>query len=204
MYAPPFEVLIAASFLLLFGTIFILRDPQQIPLILYSFVGVSYLGLGFSLFVKVRAWEFPGMINGGLIILGIVVVATWANDSFAYFAGTLFGKRKLCALISPAKSWEGAITGTCGAILVVIGLGKYFGLPFSVTALFFLGLIVGVSGILGDLAESGLKRWAGIKDSGNFFPGHGGVLDRLDSLLFVVPATYVWIWAAALLEFFNK
>lgn len=203
MYMPPFEVFIALAFLLMMGTIFILRDPQQIPIILYSFVGVGYLGLGFSLFVKVRAWEFPDMLNGGLIILGIVVVATWMNDSFAYFAGSIFGRRKLCAPISPAKSWEGAIVGMIAAATTVAGAGKYFDLPFSIGALAFLGLIVGACGILGDLGESGLKRWAGIKDSGNFFPGHGGVLDRLDSLLFVVPATYIWLWVMALVSFFS-
>lgn len=188
------EVFWNLALILIFSTIFILRDPAKMPLLALSFFGVSYLGVGFAQFIKVRNWEIAGMDEGGLIILATVVVATWMNDSFAYFAGTLFGKRKLCPEISPAKSWEGACAGVAAAIIAIAGSKIVFTLPFSWVSLVILGVIVGVSGILGDLVESGLKRWAGIKDSGNFFPGHGGVLDRLDSLLFVIPTTFIWLW----------
>lgn len=184
------------ALILIFSTIFILRDPMKIPLLALSFFGVSYLGIGFTQFIKVRNWEMVEMNEGGLIVLATVVVATWMNDSFAYFAGTLFGKRKLCPTISPAKSWEGAFAGVVAAIITIAGSKIIFMLPFSWVSLFFLGCIVGITGILGDLVESGLKRWAGIKDSGNFFPGHGGVLDRMDSLLFVIPTTFLWLWLA--------
>ena len=161
------------------------------PAIFFTTAGLIYLGVGFSSFVGVR--NALGM-NNGLILLGTVVVATWANDSFAYFAGSLLGKHKLCPEISPAKSVEGALAGCLGAVLVVVGSAYYFdpGLfKSALPVLIIFGFLVGACGILGDLAESGLKRWSKIKDSGNFFPGHGGVLDRLDSLLLVVPFTYL-------------
>ena len=184
-------LLILLGTLLLLASIFVVRDPQAMPTIFFTIAGLLYLGVGFSSFVGVR--NGLGM-NQGLVLLGTVVVATWANDSFAYFAGRMLGKHKLCAEISPAKSVEGAIAGCIGAVLVVVGSAFYFD-PFlfksSLPVLIVFGFLVGVSGILGDLAESGLKRWSNIKDSGNFFPGHGGVLDRLDSLLLVVPFTYL-------------
>lgn len=184
-------LLILLGTLLLLASIFVVRDPQVMPAVFFTIAGLLYLGVGFSSFVGVR----NGLeMNQGLVLLGTVVVATWANDSFAYFAGRMLGKHKLCAEISPAKSVEGAIAGCIGAVLVVVGSAFYFD-PFlfesSLPVLIVFGLFVGVSGILGDLAESGLKRWSNIKDSGNFFPGHGGVLDRLDSLLLVVPFTYL-------------
>ena len=184
-------LLILLGTLLLLASIFVVRDPQVMPAVFFTIAGLLYLGVGFSSFVGVR----NGLeMNQGLVLLGTVVVATWANDSFAYFAGRMLGKHKLCAEISPAKSVEGAIAGCIGAIFVVVGSAFYFD-PFlfksSLPVLIVFGFFVGVSGILGDLAESGLKRWSNIKDSGNFFPGHGGVLDRLDSLLLVVPFTYL-------------
>lgn len=188
------EIFWTLALILVFSTIFIFRDPLKIPLLALSFFGISYLGIGFSQFIKVRNWEIADMSEGGLIILATVVVATWMNDSLAYFAGTLFGKRKLCPTISPAKSWEGAYAGIIAAVATIAGSKIIFALPFSWMSLILLGIIVGITGILGDLVESGLKRWAGIKDSGNFFPGHGGVLDRMDSLLFVIPTTFIWLW----------
>jgi len=196
----PVESIWIFGFLLLMSTIFILRDPKMMPLILTSFAGVTYVGIGFAQFIKVRNWGVVGIPEGGLIILAMVVIGTWMNDSCAYFAGTLFGKRKLCPELSPAKSWEGAIAGITATVGTVLLIGTYFKLPYSIAALAFLGILVGIFGIIGDLVESGLKRWAGIKDSGQFFPGHGGILDRTDSLLFVVPATYVWLWISVLLQ----
>lgn len=185
-------LLVLAGTLLLLTTIFVLRNPKVMPAIFFTIAGLIYLGIGFSSFIGVR--NALGA-NNGLILLGTVVVATWANDSFAYFAGSLLGKHKLCPEISPAKSVEGAIAGCLGAILVVVGSAYCFDpmlFKNGLIPLIIFGALVGVFGILGDLAESGLKRWSNIKDSGNFFPGHGGVLDRLDSLLLVVPFTY-WV-----------
>jgi phosphatidate cytidylyltransferase len=129
-----------------------------------------------------------------LIIVGVVVIA----DSAAYFSGRRFGKHKLAPRISPGKTWEGAI-GAWAAI-TIYALLLYFFAPSSINlqclpqALALFWAMFGLS-VLGDLFESTLKRQAGIKDSGNLLPGHGGILDRIDSLTAVLPAAALfWIW----------
>jgi len=127
----------------------------------------------------------------GACWLFLVFATCWAMDTAAYAVGKKWGKRKLCPTISPGKTVEGSLAGLLAALLIVSGLGWWFGLPLRQGLL--LGLILGVVGQLGDLAESKLKRWAGVKDSGAILPGHGGVLDRFDSLLFCAPAAYYYL-----------
>ena len=116
----------------------------------------------------------------------------WSNDTGAYFTGRYFGKHKLHELVSPKKTIEGAIGGILLATIVAFLAGIF--LPFlSYQEAFFLGILTSIIGILGDLWESGLKRVAGVKDSGSLLPGHGGVLDRFDSLLFAAPVVYYYI-----------
>jgi phosphatidate cytidylyltransferase len=127
----------------------------------------------------------------------LVLFIVMASDSCAYFLGRQFGRRKLYEAISPNKSVEGAIGGLAGGVLGAL-LSKWFffsALQFSDVLL--LGLVVGAFSQIGDLVESMLKRSFGVKDSGTIIPGHGGLLDRLDSLLFAFPATYfyaVWVF----------
>ncbi len=121
-----------------------------------------------------------------LLVLFLVML----NDSCAYFTGTFWGKKKLYPSVSPKKSVEGAIGGLAGSILAA-GLAHVTFMPWTgLLPLLFLGLVVGVVAELGDLFESLLKRSFGVKDSGTLIPGHGGILDRLDSLLFAFPLTY--------------
>lgn len=130
----------------------------------------------------------------GLFYVVLTLCGAWLADSGAYFAGTFLGKHKLCPNISPKKTVEGLIGGviTNGLIFVILGLG-YTKLIASddITAnyilLFILGMICALLGLLGDLSASLLKRQTGIKDYGNIMPGHGGVMDRFDSVLFVAP-----------------
>ncbi len=168
---------------------------------LYSFYAVGYIGLLFSHIVLLRQYDshfvfatpFNRVMDAGETFLWLALVGTWASDTFAYFIGSAFGKHKMCPAISPAKSWEGATGGFVGCIASVWALGTYF---FGMTGevnLCLLGVIVGFFAPLGDLAESQLKRFSGVKDSGGIFPGHGGVLDRLDSLVFVAPAVYIFL-----------
>lgn len=127
--------------------------------------------------------------NSAGILLAIMAVA-WVSDSLAYFTGKAFGKHKLAPSISPGKTWEGALGGLAGvAIYAVICFQAGWTLP-SLTSLgptILLWLALAIAGIVGDLLESLMKRSAGVKDSGNILPGHGGVLDRVDALLPIMP-----------------
>ena len=133
----------------------------------------------------------------GLAILGFPLLITWINDSGAYFAGRAWGKKKLIPSVSPGKTvvgaWAGAIAAVvAGALYAELLLGGALGLPIGVVGGAFGALLVSLAAQIGDLAESLLKREAGVKDSGTIFPGHGGILDRLDALFFAFPVGY---WA---------
>jgi phosphatidate cytidylyltransferase len=125
------------------------------------------------------------------------LAATWLGDSTALFVGTAWGHGGLAPSISPKKSWVGVWGGLAGAgvaaaVWFVIAEARLPGLPVPGPLVAVLvGVVLGIAAIVGDLVESLFKRDAGVKDSGSFFPGHGGVLDRLDALIFTLPAAYV-------------
>lgn len=125
----------------------------------------------------------------------VAAIPIWAGDTAAIFAGKAFGKHKLAPSISPNKTWEGSIANLLAAVGAAATLG-YF-LKYPMDKMLLLGVSCGVIGQLGDLFESYLKRQAGVKDSGNLLPGHGGVFDRLDSLLMTAPFSY-WILSSFL------
>jgi phosphatidate cytidylyltransferase len=129
---------------------------------------------------------------GGYTVLSIFVTI-WVCDSGAYFAGRAFGRHKLFPRVSPKKTWEGAVAGFVAALLMFVVLRGLL-LPYlSLRDALVCGGVIGVFGQVGDLAESLLKRDAGVKDSSTIIPGHGGVLDRFDSLLFVAPLLFVYL-----------
>lgn len=132
--------------------------------------------------------QLPGGFNYVLLVL----VATWSTDTFAYFVGINLGKRKLAPVISPNKSVEGSAGGVAGSILAALVVGLADG-RLMVMDCVVLGVIIGIVGQLGDLLESAFKRMAGVKDSGKLIPGHGGILDRFDSLYFTAPLVYYYI-----------
>lgn len=120
------------------------------------------------------------------------IVLIWAADSGAYFVGSKFGKRKLAPAISPGKTWEGVFGGMAAAMLLAVAVTPLLGLAWShLPALALLTAIVAGISVVGDLFESLMKRHAGLKDSGTIFPGHGGVMDRIDSLLAALPVFVV-------------
>jgi phosphatidate cytidylyltransferase len=126
----------------------------------------------------------------------LAVVSTWGADTCAYAVGKLIGRHKMAPSISPGKTWEGTIGGLIGGLVVVVALNRALDLPLSTGQAVLLGLMLPVVAVLADLGESKLKRAAGVKDTSALVPGHGGFLDRLDSLLFTVPLVYyfaVWI-----------
>ncbi len=120
----------------------------------------------------------------------LVFVMTWANDTFAYFAGRFFGRHKLWERVSPHKTWEGFAGGALGSVVGALAVRALLLGALPAWAALLAGAGAAVIGPLGDLCESMLKRAAGVKDSGRLIPGHGGLLDRIDALLFVAPWTY--------------
>lgn len=162
-----------------------------------SFGSVVYPVLFLSLLPLIRDGLQITMGDSVAFRMSLLMIALiWVCDSAAYYSGRAFGKTKLAPEISPNKTVEGAIGGVTGAILVA-GLAKILFLP-SLTWMdvFAFGLIAGVVGQLGDLVESAIKREAGVKDSGSLLPGHGGFLDRFDSLSLAVPAYYLYLASA--------
>ena len=154
----------------------------RVPDVGVSFFGAAYTGLLLSGIVVVRgALPAPW---GGVLVLGIFL-SVWANDSFAYLIGRKFGKHKLAPRTSPKKSWEGFLAGLVASMLFWWGLTFIPGVAMSVPQALVFGLVCGLMGVLGDLAESRIKRNSGFKDSGTIMPGHGGLLDRCDSLFLV-------------------
>jgi len=158
--------------------------------IAFTFLGIIYVSVPFSLLVSLANYKAG---NTGVLTFPIYYfLIIWTYDTFAYLVGIKFGKNRMCERISPKKSWEGAIGGLIFTLIITVILSKYFNF-LSLVQWLGLALIIVVFGTLGDLVESMLKRNANSKDSGKFFPGHGGILDRFDSLLLSVPFVYIYL-----------
>lgn len=153
----------------------------------FRILGIVYIALPLSFLIPLR-----GLVNGEWWIMFLFIVI-WSNDTFAYFAGRSLGKHKLCPRISPKKTVEGAVAGISGGAILALIFNHYAGLGAGAAQVLVITILIGIIGIIGDLAESLLKRSAGIKDSGTLIPGHGGVLDRIDSLLFPIPVLYYFL-----------
>lgn len=151
------------------------------------FFGIVYIAVTLSHMIA-----FTDIINGRLWLL-LVLVIVWSNDTFAYFGGKLLGKNKLAPSISPGKTIEGAVVGLVGGMLATFVFDYYSDIFLTLWDVVIFSLFVGVLSIVGDLVQSVLKRSSGVKDSGTIIPGHGGLLDRIDSLIFVMPAVYYLI-----------
>jgi phosphatidate cytidylyltransferase len=139
------------------------------------------------------ALAFLRRASGGQGLTLVVVAAVWAADAAAYFAGRAYGRRPLAPAISPRKSWEGAAAGLLAGTAAGAVAAALAGVPVGVGTV--LGAVSAAAGAAGDLAESALKRSAGVKDAGVLLPGHGGVLDRFDSLLLAAPAALLVVRA---------
>jgi len=160
--------------------------------------GVSWIGMMLGSLVLLR--DLPAI---GFEIVTMVFVTVWCCDSFAFIAGKYFGEMKILPSISPKKTWLGTMAGILGSIITVYGFciyGDVLGFNFieikrifNFNDVLYFGLMVGVVGQLGDFFESMLKREAGIKDSSKILKGHGGILDRFDSIMFVAPSAYIYI-----------
>ena len=149
--------------------------------------GVLYLGL------TLGALSMTRLLPQGEWLIFFLLLVTWASDTGAYYVGTLYGRHRLAPTISPKKTVEGLVGGWFGAILVAYAARWWFLPELSILDCLILATLLTITGLWGDLTESAMKRSVGMKDSGGILPGHGGMLDRLDSLLFTAPVFYYYV-----------
>lgn len=153
--------------------------------------GVVYCGGLLSVLPALRQAELYEGAPGALVLT--LLGALWVGDSAAYAVGRRWGRRLLAPSVSPRKTWEGALACFAATALTFWGLAQWWIPRFPSMEALALGMLLGIVGQVGDLAESQLKRDAGVKDSSALLPGHGGMLDRVDSLLFAAPCLYLWL-----------
>ncbi len=153
----------------------------------WTIAGILYIGWLLSYFVALRG------LDGGRDWVFFALFTTFGSDIAAFLIGRVVGRHHLAPHISPGKTWEGAIGGVLGAVIMSLVLVTLLNLPVGYGMAALLGLVVSVLGQLGDLVESLLKRNMGVKDSGKLLPGHGGFLDRLDSVVFVGAVVYYYV-----------
>ena len=176
-------------YLLAVMAIYVFAFPKyRVEQMLYLFFGFFYAGLMISYIYQVR------MLPGGAFSVWLIFIAAWGSDVFAYCAGMLFGKHKAFPVLSPKKTWEGCVGGVLGAAVVAVlyclAMNHWFQQSFSPIQYTLVGACGAVISQIGDLAASAMKRNNEIKDYGKLIPGHGGILDRYDSVIFVAPIVY--------------
>ena len=189
------------------------RNP--ISSVSFSLTGNIYITLSFATFIIIRKlhelkfllrestiesieMESSAFINISdefcMWLFLIVLFSVWISDSAAYFIGRSYGKHKLAPRVSPKKTWEGSIAGFIGGLISFFAFSWFLLPELQIIHSIIIGIIIGSIGQLGDLSESQIKRDAGVKDSSTLIPGHGGVLDRFDSLLFIMPAISLYLF----------
>lgn len=196
-----FPAAIITVFIMVFLSVTVLSGnlSDMISSVSITLFGVMYIGWLSGHLVLLRGIDFHGES-----LVYLLFFVTWFSDIFAYLVGKKFGRHKMAQRISPGKSWEGAVAGLAAAVVIAVAWREVSGWEFlsrwNLSLRFLkpfhcvlMGLLLGIGGQVGDLAESMLKRNAGVKDSGSILPGHGGMLDRCDSLLFNIPLLYYFV-----------
>lgn len=180
-------IILPVCILLLFLQIIITNMKTNIKDIAITLFGICYIPL-FLMFMPI----LMGMANGKILVW-YIILAAWGTDIFAYIAGKTIGKHKF-SKISPNKTIEGCIGGTLGAIILIIIytwiINKYCAMNINYIYITIVGIILSIIGQIGDFSASSIKRYVGIKDFSNLIPGHGGMLDRIDSVIFIAPFAY--------------
>ena len=188
-FASALPVLLTATVIISLAILVFLKKREGIFASWSWTIGsILYIGWLLSLLVAVR-------LDAGRDWVLLALFGTFGSDTAAYFIGKAFGKHKLAPQISPGKTWEGAVAGVFGGIIIALlfTFSSPWQLPLNYLKAILLGAVISVFGQLGDLVESLLKRSFSVKDSGIIMPGHGGILDRLDSILFAGAAVYSYI-----------
>ncbi len=181
-----------SALLILFCYIIFLHNKFNIMDLSATVFGILYIVFLFSFVISIRN------MSNGFYYVWLIFIGAFATDTFAYFSGYLFGKHKLLPEISPKKTVEGSIGGVVGCAVIMGIYGAYlnYNNPENVIPLYhfiILGIICGIISQIGDWSASAIKRYVKIKDYGNIMPGHGGVLDRFDSILFTAPVVYFYL-----------
>jgi len=199
---------VVAFLLVLMAMATLVRGVEGRPMLVVAVTAAGALipagGMSFGIFIRHLPLDVPTGAPGywpnlaGLALVAFPLMVTWLTDSAAFFAGRRWGKKKLAPRLSPGKTvvggWAGLVGGLVGGwIMGQLAFTLWLGIPVSGLAGAVGGLLIGALSQVGDLTESAWKREAGVKDSGTFFPGHGGILDRMDSLIFTLPASYWWL-----------
>jgi phosphatidate cytidylyltransferase len=161
------------------------RDARVLEIVQRQIQGILYIPLILSLLILIRREP------DGFLWIFTLVLTVFAGDTLAYFTGTYLGRHKLCPSISPGKTIEGSLGGLGANILAALIMKIFFPAEVGWAQLLLFCLLTGIAGQIGDLFESQLKRISGVKDSGRLLPGHGGMLDRIDALLFASPVAYL-------------
>ena len=185
------------TMLLIFSSIFFLflfelfsNQKGSFHRLAYTFLAIFYFIIPLNLFMYIGT-NLMQEAYQPVVVLGIFILI-WANDTGAYLSGMKFGKTKLFERISPKKTWEGVIGGVLLSLGIAFLLSKLNSI-WQINDWLVVSTIISIFGVLGDLVESKLKRELNIKDSGSFLPGHGGFLDRLDSIIFVIPFIFIYL-----------
>lgn len=184
---PIIAAIVPISILVLFAQVIATNMKYNIKDIAITFFGICYIVI-FLMFISLIRETIYGRIT-----IWYVFFAAWGTDTFAYLIGKRFGKHKF-SKISPNKSIEGCIAGTIGAILIMLIYtyicNTYLGMNFNYIYIILIAVVLSLVGQIGDFAASSIKRYTGIKDFSNLIPGHGGMLDRIDSVIFIAPFAY--------------
>lgn len=174
--------------LILFAQVIFTNMKTNFKDIVYTFFGMAYVIGCISFIALLRG------LDNGRILIWYTIIAAWGTDTFAYLIGKKFGKHKL-SKISPKKSIEGAVAGTIGATVIAIiytlVMNNIYNLEYSYLIVALATIVLSIIGQIGDFAASSIKRYVDVKDYSNLIPGHGGMLDRIDSLMFLTPFAYI-------------
>lgn len=193
-YFEKFSFVLILYFLMIIYLVMVevLNEEKHFEAVGTWLLSVVYISTPFGLLSLIASTRFMDLFEANYAIICLVMV--WVSDTFAFFGGKLFGKHKLAERISPKKTWEGSIIGFIFVLITGVVIWKFFYNDMTLLHWISIAVIVGVFAQIGDLFESSLKRSVKVKDSSNLIPGHGGALDRFDSILFAVPALYIFLY----------